>query len=197
MKNKATTKTVKQGCAVKGNLVEKLTLDILSERHNALARYMGIPCVVDATAMLSGAATSAGCLKKKKSYAGYRVDLQYFKGEFSKIRFRAASNDEDVVFGYIVDCDGNIESMSQSDETLISTVTLPLTPKSRTLYASLPAYKGKSEWENVTVELLHDGILTKVEKALNTLHSQICALEKRVAEAICGNTCGENCACLC
>ena len=197
MKNKATTKTVKQGCAVNGNLVEKLTLDVLSDRHNALARYIGIPCEVNASAMLSGAATSAGCLKKKKSYAGYRVDLQHFKGEFSKIRFRAASNGEDVVLGYIVDCDGNVESLSQADYPTIATVNLPLTPKSRTLYATLPAYKGKPAWENVTVELLHDGILTKVEKALNTLHSQICVLEKRVAEAICGNTCGENCACLC
>ena len=121
MKKTATTKTVKQGCAVNGNLVEKLTLDILSERHNALARYIGIPCEVNASAMLSGAATSAGCLKKKKSYAGYRVDLQYFKGEFSKIRFRAASNGEDVVLGYIVDSDGNVESLSQADSPTIAT----------------------------------------------------------------------------
>ena len=197
MKKTSTTKTAKQNGAVNGNLVEKLTLEILSDRHNALARYIGIPCEVNASAMLNGAATSAGCLKKKKSYAGYRVDLQHFKGEFSKIRFRAASNGEDVVFGYIVDCDGNIESLSQSDHPTIATVTLPLTPQSRTLYATVPAFKGKPEWENVTVELLHDGILTKVEKALNTLHSQICTLEKRVAEVMCGNTCGENSACLC
>ena len=197
MKNKATTKTVKQSGAVKGNLVEKLTLDILSDRHNALARYMGIPCVVDATAMLSGAATLDGGLKKKKLYAGYCVELQPFKGEFSKIRFRAANNGEDVVFGYIVDCDGNIESMSQSDEARISTVTLPLTPNSRTLYASLPAYKGKPEWENVTVELINDGIIPNVEKAINNLHSKICALEKRVEKAIRGNACGENNFCLC
>lgn len=31
--------------AIKSILVKKLTVEVLSERYNALARYLGIPCV--------------------------------------------------------------------------------------------------------------------------------------------------------
>ena len=185
MKNNS--KTAAAGSAAKSNLVKKLTLGVLNERHNALARHIGIPCVVDANAVFSGAPTADGRLKKSKAYACYRVDLHHFKGDFSKVRFRAATNGGNVVFGYIVDNNGCVECVAKNNTPGIATVTLPVTTKSKALYAAMPARSGKPAWENVKVELLCDGIITEVATAIHTLHSQIADLERRVAAAFAAN----------
>ena len=185
MKNNS--KTAAAGSAAKSNLVKKLTLEVLNERHNALARLIGIPCVVEASAVLSGAPSAEGCLKKSKSFACYRVDLLPFKGNFSKVRFRAASNGGNVVFGYIVDKSGNVECVAEAKKPDTGTITMPLTTESKALYAAMPAHAGKPVWENVKVDLLCDGIITEVADAMHTLHSQIMDLERRVAAAFAAN----------
>ena len=184
MKNNSKTAA---GSAAKSNLVKKLTLEVLNERHNALARCIGIPCVVEASAVLSGAPSAEGCLKKSKSFACYRVDLLPFKGNFSKVRFRAASNGGNVVFGYIVDNNGNVEGVAKSRTPNTATITLPITKKSKALYAAMPAHGGKPVWENVEVQLYCDGLITEVADAIRTLRSQIIDLERRITAAFAAN----------
>ena len=94
---------------VKSNLVDKLSLEVLSERHNALARYIGIPCVVEADSVFKGAAMADGTIGQPKGYACYRVDLGHFKGDFSRVRFRAVGDGKNVAFGFLVDKDGKVE----------------------------------------------------------------------------------------
>lgn len=183
MKNTEKTATAKD-VAAKSNLIKKLTLEVLNEKHNALARYIGIPCVVDASAIIEGAATADGKIKMSKRYACYRVDLQHFKGDFSKVRFRAAADGENVVFGYVVDVDGKVEYISSAVEPVVTTTTLPLTRKSKTLYATMPARNGEPEWTDVKVELFNDGLITEINGALKNLQARICELERRVEAAL-------------
>ena len=164
-----------------GTLVQKVTLEILSERHNALARYIGIPCIVEAAKVLKGAVMTDGCVLRSKEYACYRVDLEPFKGEFDKVRFRAVTNGRNVAFAMLVDDDGNAELIARNDKPAEGTVIMPLTAKSKTLFATMPVKNGKPAWKNPTVELLSNGgVIAEVNEALNTLLGKIEALEERL-----------------
>lgn len=174
VKNNATKKET-------GTLVKKVTLEILSDRHNALARYIGVPCVVETAKVLKGAVMTDGCVVRSKEYACYRVDLEPFKGEFDKIRFRAVTNGNDVAFAMLVDDDGNAELIARNDKPAAGTVIMPLTAKSKTLFATMPVKKGKPVWKNPTVELLSNrGVIAEVNEALNTLLGKIETLENRL-----------------
>lgn len=167
------------------NLVNKVTLEILNKRHNALARYLGIPCTVPATEVLNGAVMANGAVMHSNDYACYRVDLAPFKGEFDRIRFRATANGDDVVFGMLVDKDGNQESIAKADKPGEATINMPLSTKSKTLFATMPLKKGKPAWKNVTVELLtNGGVIANVNDALNAMLGRIKALEARFQQLL-------------
>ena len=167
------------------NLVNKVTLEILNKRHNALARYLGIPCTVPATVVLNGAVMANGAVMHSNDYACYRVDLAPFKGEFDRIRFRATANGDDVVFGMLVDKDGNLESIAKADKPGEATINMPLSTKSKTLFATMPLKKGKPAWKNVTVELLtNGGVIANVNDALNAMLGRIKALEARFQQLL-------------
>lgn len=167
------------------NLVNKVTLEILNKRHNALARYLGIPCTVPATVVLNGAVMANATVMHSNDYACYRVDLAPFKGEFDRIRFRATANGDDVVFGMLVDKDGNLESIAKADKQGEATINMPLSTKSKTLFATMPLKKGKPAWKNVTVELLtNGGVIANVNDALNTMLGRIKALEARFQQLL-------------
>ena len=91
------------------NVVNKVTVEILNDKHNALACYLGIHCVVEPSEIFNGAAKADGSIAHSKEYMCYRVDMKPFKGHFKKIRFRAASNGADIVFGFIKDKNGKVE----------------------------------------------------------------------------------------
>ena len=167
------------------NLVKKITLEGLYKRHNALARYIGIPCIVPATEVYNGAVMADGTVMHSKNYACYRVDLSPFNGEFDRIRFRAITDGEDVVFGMLVDKRGDLESIAQADKPGEATINIPLSKKSKTLFATMPLKKGKPAWENVTVELLgSNGVIPNVNDALCTLLGRIKELEQRIEELV-------------
>lgn len=167
------------------NLVNKVTLEILNKRHNALARYLGIPCTVPATEVLNGAVMANATVVHSNDYACYRVDLAPFKGEFNRIRFRATANGDDVVFGMLVDKDGDMESIAKADKPGEAIINMPLSTKSKTLFATMPLKKGKPAWKNVTVELLTNrGVIANVNNALNTMLARIKALEARFQQLL-------------
>ena len=167
------------------NLVKKVTLEILNKRHNALARYLGIPCTVPATEVLKGTVMADATVVYSKEYACYRVDLSPFKGEFDRIRFRAIADGGEIAFGMLVDKDGDLESIAKADEPGEATIVIPLSVKSKTLFATMPLKNGKPAWKNVTVELLSSGgIISNVNDALNSLLGRIQALEARLEELI-------------
>ena len=167
------------------NLVNKVTLEILNKRHNALARYLGIPCTVPATEVLNGAVMANGAVMHSNDYACYRVDLAPFKGEFDRIRFRATANGDDVVFGMLVDKNGDMESIAKADKPGEATINMPLSTKSKTLFATMPLKKGKPAWKNITVELLtNGGVIANVNDALNTMLGRIKALEARFQQLL-------------
>ena len=174
--------------ATKSNLVKELTVEVVNERHNALARYIGIPCVVDADAVIEACAPSTeGRMKETELYACYRVNLQPFKGDFNKVSFRAVTDGDDVAFGCIIDKNGNVECVAQAGEPATSTVSLPLTGNSKYLFAAMPAYKGKPQWKNVKVELYNDGLITEIDGALKKLQARIYHLERRLEAVISGS----------
>ena len=166
---------------VKGNLVDKISFKALAERHNALARYIGIPCVVEADSVFKGAAMADGTIGQPKGYACYRVDLSHFNGDFKRIRFRAVGDGKDVAFGFLVDKDGKVEYVAKADSREEGRVSMPLTPSTAALYATIPTKKGKPAWKDIQVELLCDGIIGNINEALNCLLGKIEALESRFA----------------
>lgn len=166
-------------------LVNRVTLEILNQRHNALARYLGIPCTVPVTEVLKGAVMADATVMPSQKYACYRVDLTPFKGEFDRIRFRAVTDGENIAYGMLVDKDGNLDFIARADNPGLAKVNIPLSAKSKTLYATMPLKKGKPAWKNLTVELLtNGGVINNVNEALCTLLEKIEALETRVEELI-------------
>ena len=181
---------------VKGNLVDKLSLKVLSERHNALARYIGIPCVVEADAVLKGAAMTDGTIGQVKGYACYCVDIDHFNGDFNRIRFRATGDGKNVAFGFLVDKVGKVEYVAKADGRQLGRVSMPLTPNTKTLYATMPTKKGKPAWNNIQVELLCDGIIGNINEALNCLLGKVQSLESRFERLAAAKTPGVN-VCVC
>ena len=165
------------------NLFKKVTLEVLNEKHNALARYIGIPCVVEASAVLDSAVCDNVRAGNGGNYLCYRVDLRHFKGEFAKVCFRAATDCNYMALGYIVDKNGRVECAAQAKKSGSAVVTMPLTANSDALFASVPAKNGKPKWRNIAVELLgNGGVIQKVNDALNTLLGRIEALENRLED---------------
>ncbi len=164
------------------NVVNKVTLEILNDKHNALACYLGIPCVIEPSEIFNGAAKADGSIAHSKEYMCYRVDMKPFKGHFKKIRFRAASNGADIVFGFIKDKNGKVECVAGSDTADSGNIVLPLTKESGTLIATMPAKNGRPLWKNITAELLCDGVISKVNDALNYLLDKLLELESKVSE---------------
>lgn len=165
--------------------VKKVTLEILQKRHNALARYLGIPCTVSAAEVFNGAVMADATVVHSNEYACYRVDLAPFKGEFDRIRFRATADGENVVYGMLVDKDGDLECIAKADKSGEATINMPLSTKSKMLFATMPLKKGKPAWDNVTVELLaSSGVISNVNDALNSLLGRIQDLEQRFQELV-------------
>lgn len=164
------------------NVVNNVTLEILNDKHNALACYLGIPCVIESSEIFNGAAKADGSIAHSKEYMCYRVDMKPFKGHFKKIRFRAASNGADIVFGFIKDKNGKVECVAGSDTADSGNIVLPLTKESGTLIATMPAKNGRPLWKNITAELLCDGVISKVNDALNYLLDKLLELESKVSE---------------
>lgn len=177
MKNNKNKKTGENGFMCT-NVIDKPTLEILNEKHNALARYIGIPCVVKPAAIVCGAAMDDGSVAHSSGYMCYRIDLRPFKGAFGKIRFRATSNGKDIVFGILMNNQGEVESIAKGDKEGVATVILPLTGNSEVLFATIPAKNGKPVWKDITVELLCNGIISEVNDALNSLLERIVKLER-------------------
>ena len=166
-------------------LVKKATLEILQKRHNALARYLGIPCTVSAAEVFNGAVMADATVVHSKEYACYRVDLAPFKGDFDRVRFRATADGENVVYGILVDKDGDLECIAKADKSGEATINMPLSTKSKMLFATMPLMKGKPAWDNVTVELLaSSGVISNVNDALNSLLGRIQDLEQRFQELV-------------
>ena len=167
------------------NLVKKITLEGLYKRHNALARYIGIPCIVPATEVYNGAVMADGTVMHSKNYACYRVDLSPFNGEFDRIRFRAITDGEDVVFGMLLDKDGDLETIVKLNEPGVAINNIPLSKKSKTLFATMPLKKGKPAWKNVTVELLSNGgMIADLCNAFTNIHEKIQALDARIDKLV-------------
>lgn len=166
-------------------LVKKVTLEILQKRHNALARYLGIPCTVSAAEVFNGAVMADATVVYSNEYACYRVDLAPFKGDFDRVRFRATADGENVVYGILVDKDGDLECIAKADKSGEATINMPLSTKSKMLFATMPLKKGKPAWDNVTVELLgSNGVIPNVNDALCTLLGRIQDLEQRFQELV-------------
>ncbi|MBR5892512.1 MAG: hypothetical protein IKZ37_02585 [Bacteroidaceae bacterium] len=166
------------------NVVSKVTLENLCERHNALARYIGVPCIVEPSEVINGAAKYDGSILPCKEYMCCRIDLRPFKGHFKSISFRAVSNGSDIVFGFIKSKDGKVESVAGSDISGSGTVVLPLSEESAALFATVPAKNGRPLWRDITAKLLCDGMVVEVNDALNYLLGKVRELESKVDNEI-------------
>ena len=165
------------------NVVDNMTLKVLYNKHNALARYIGVPCVVVPSEVMDGAAMADGSIARSNEYMSYRIDLRPFKGHFRKIRFRAASNGADIVFGFVKDKSGKIECAAGSDTTDSRNIILPLSEESASLIATIPANNGNPLWKNISAELLCDGLISEVNDALNYLSGKLQELERKMDES--------------
>jgi hypothetical protein len=173
-------KNTKKSNSFKSNVVEKLSLEALAGKHDALARYLGVPCVVEAGAVFSGAVMPDGRVGDVRGYACYCVDLEPYSGEFNKVRFRAAAGGDNVAYGSLVDKDGNVDSVAECKGCGETVVVMPLNSRVKRLFATMPLKKGRPAWKNVKVELLRDGAVKEIGDCFGYLHEKICSLEKRI-----------------
>lgn len=160
----------------------KITLELLAERHDALARYVGVPCYVnpDAVSNIPAIPTEQG--KPCKGFAGYDVSLAPFVEDFDEIVFTGETNNGDVVCGYIVDKDGKIESVADKPIKPGALLKLPLTPNSHKLYATVAADKGKVETDNIIIKLYSSGMRTEYQRVFTEILSRVMKLEEELKD---------------
>lgn len=176
---------------VKSNVVEKLTLELLAERHNALARYLGVPCYIEPDSVTSFPAIPGEQGKQCEGYAGYSATLVPFAGDFDEVVFTAQGNGNDVVCGYIVDKEGKIESVAETPIIERALVRLPLTPNSHKLYASMQVSDDKPVEEDITIKLFSGGMINQYHHLMTEILSRVMKLEKDFEEHKCCG-CGSN-----
>lgn len=166
------------------NETSESTLNELCRRHNALARYVGVPFVIEPKKITRYPAVLEEHGAICSGFGGYRIQLSPFRGGFCSVRFRGMGNGNDVVCGYVIDKDGYIESFARMPCSSDGWTELPLTSKSHALFASVPLRHGKPVWKNIAVELLCDSMRTGIENVVTKLSDRITALEQA---AFCGN----------
>ena len=162
----------------KGNIPEYRTIvDSLCKRHNALARYVGVPCTLEPQRITRYPAILEEHGAYCRGFGGYRIPLAPFRDEFNKIRFRGMGNGKQVVCGYVIDKNGYIESfvrMPGEDGWAI----LPITRDSHALFASVPLVKGKPAWDDIRVQLYGDSLTSEMGEAITALAERVTALEQ-------------------
>lgn len=162
----------------KGNIPEYRTIvDSLCKRHNALARYVGVPCTIEPQRITRYPAILEEHGAYCRGFGGYRIPLAPFRDEFNKIRFRGMGNGKQVVCGYVIDKNGYVESfvrMPGEDGWAI----LPITPDSHALFASVPLVKGKPAWDDIHVQLYGDSLTSEMGEAITALAERVTALEQ-------------------
>lgn len=124
-----------------------------NSRGNALLHCLSRSCALHVTSITPYPAIQEEYGALCRGFGGYRVVLSPFTGHFGAIRFRGKGNGGKVVCGYIIDKQGYIESVASIPDD-DGYVTLPLTPASHALYASVPLKGGKPVWDSITVEFL-------------------------------------------
>ena len=159
---KVTNDGLYSSLGITGNIAEKATLAVLADSHNSLARNVGIPCELEITAITPYPAVTEEYGVHCKGFGGYRVPLEPLSKGFYKVRFRGKGNGKKVVCGYIVNSQGYVESVATVCDG-DGFATLPLTPDSHALYASVPTRRGKPVWGRITVELMPHGLRQAVE----------------------------------
>ena len=162
----------------KGNIPEYRTIvDSLCKRHNALARYVGVPCTIEPQRITRYPAILEEHGAYCRGFGGYRIPLATFRDEFNKIRFRGMGNGKQVVCGYVIDKNGYVESfvrMPGEDGWAI----LPITPDSHALFASVPLVKGKPAWDDIHVQLYGDSLTNEMGEAITARAERVTALEE-------------------
>lgn len=171
------------GCPERDCSYSNVTIDDVCEKHNALARYVGIPFFVSPEKITRYPAVLEEYGVLCRGFGGYRIPLARFKGEFKEISFRGMGNGKQVVCGYVVDSDGYIESYVSMPADSDGWATLPLTPRSHALYASVPLRKGKPAWTDIKVELIYDSMRTEIVNAFGKVLDRITAIEERMPKA--------------
>lgn len=160
------------------NVAGEITLELLAQRHDALARYLGVPCYVEPDATTNNPAIIDEQGTMCDGYAGYEVALTPFVEDFNEVVFSAASNGDNVVCGYIVDKDGKVEAVAKFNATDGKMVKLPLTSNSCKLYATMPNEDGKPAFENIIIKFYADGLHTDYQRAFTEILSRVMKLEK-------------------
>lgn len=156
------------------------TIENLCKRHNALARYVGVPCTVKPDRITPYPATLGEHGVPFKGFCGYRISLFPFKGNFDRISFRGIGNGKSVVSGYIIDENGYIESYALQPDNRKGWATLPLTAKSHALYASVPLKNNKPLWDDLSAELSSNGLREEIKRAILMFGDRISNLENTV-----------------
>lgn len=153
---------------ISDNIVEKVTLAALARSHDSLARYVGMPCELDITVITPYPAVTDEYGVRYKGFGGYRVPLSPLAYGFCEVKFRGKGNGKRVVCGYIVDRHGFVESVATVCDR-DGYATLPLTPDSHALYASVPTHRGKPQWGRITIVLMPRGMQQAVECYLSNV----------------------------
>ena len=139
--------------ATRHNLVENVTFGLVAGKQDSIKEYIGKSCELDIETITPYPAITKEYGLRCKGFGGYKVPLAPLANSFSEIRFRGRGNGKDVVCGYIVDNNGYVESVATECDHE-GYATLPLTPHSHILYASVPTSRNKPVWERITIELL-------------------------------------------
>lgn len=162
------------------NSVPSVTKELLGELNYALGRSMGIPFYISPSFLVSSPEGFDVLGRLHEGFVMYSTSLAPYVHNFSEVTFSIASNGDDTLSAYIIDTDGNVESVVKVPKTAFAMVTLPLTPKSHTIYASAPKEYSDFEGVKIIIRLQKDNnsLLPDFQSLFEEFSSRLSRIEK-------------------
>lgn len=133
---------------------QRITSKYRLRRSEPLMHRIGVLCTLKPERITPYPAILSEYGLRRKGYGGYRVQLAPFADQYSEVVFRGIGNGNEIVSGYVIDRQGNIESFAAMAGSPDGYTVLPLTPNSYALFATVPLSGKQPVWSNITVKLI-------------------------------------------
>ena len=135
-------------------ILQGINRKLAPRRREPRMHRIGVPCILKPERITPYPAILREYGLRRKGYGGYRILLAPFVGQYVKVLFQGLGNGKDVLSGYVIDRQGNIESFAATPSSVDGYTELPVTPNSYALFATVPLSGKQPVWSNITVKLI-------------------------------------------
>lgn len=135
-------------------ILQGINRKLAPRRREPRMHRIGVSCILKPERITPYPAILREYGLRRKGYGGYRILLAPFADQYSEVVFRGIGNGNEIVSGYVIDRQGNIESFAATAGSPDGYTVLPLTSNSYALFATVPLSGKQPVWSNITVKLI-------------------------------------------